>query len=74
MSTNAIRVSTDDMLEIQEAIERNASISEIRELLKKARLYHTSEECLQLPVAQLMERILMKYVVYPEAEYPGMAA
>ena len=51
MSANAIKVTTDDLLEIQEAIERDAPISEIRELLKKARLYHTSEEVLQLPVA-----------------------
>ncbi len=66
MSTNAIKISTDDMLEIQEAIERDAPISEIRKLLKKARLYHSGEESLRLPVAELMLRILHKYVVYPE--------
>jgi hypothetical protein len=36
--------------------------------LKKARLYHTSEKSLELPVAQLMERILFQYVVYPEGK------
>ena len=35
MSTKAIEVTTKDFLEIEEAIERDAPISEIRELLKK---------------------------------------
>ena len=67
MNTNAVKVTTQDLLEIQEAIENKAPISEIIALLKKARLYHTSEKSLQLPVAQLMERILHQYVVYPES-------
>ena len=65
MSANAVRVTTQDLLEIQEAVENKVPISEVIELLKKARLYHTSEKSLQLPVAQLMERILHQYVVYP---------
>ena len=66
MSQKAVEVSTKDMFEIQEAVERKAPISEIRDLLKNARLYHTSEESLQLPVARLFERILHQYIVYPD--------
>ena len=66
MSANAVSVTTQDLLEIQEAVERKAPIAEVIVLLKKARLYHTSEKSLELPVAQLMERILFQYVVYPE--------
>ena len=71
MSTNAIKVSTMDLLALQEAVENDKSISEIRELLKNARLYHNSEPELQLPVANLMIRILEKYVVYPVDKNEG---
>lgn len=63
MSTKAVEVTTNDFLEIEEAIERDAPISEIRELLKKGRFYYTSEKALQLPAATLFERILRRYIV-----------
>jgi len=63
MSTKAIDVSTRDLLELQEALDKDAPISEIRELLKKARLYYTSEQSLQLPAAVLFEKILRKYII-----------
>lgn len=66
MSTSAITVTTKDLLELQEAIEQHKPISDIRDLLKKARLYHNSEESLRLPVANLMIRILNQYIVYPQ--------
>jgi len=63
MGTKAIEVTTKDFLEIEEAIERDAPISEIRKLLKDGRFYYTSEKALQLPAATLFERILRKYIV-----------
>lgn len=64
MSVKAVEVSTKDFLELEEAIERDAPISEIRELLKRGRFYYASEKSLQLPAAVLFERILQKYVVW----------
>jgi len=63
MSVKAIEVTTRDFLEIEEAIERNATVSEIRELLEKGRFYYSSEESLQLPAATLFDKILTKYIV-----------
>lgn len=66
MSTKAIEITTKDFLEIEEAIERNASITEIRKLLREGRFYYPSEKALQLPAAALFERILRKYIVERE--------
>jgi hypothetical protein len=63
MSMKAIEVSTRDMLEIEEAIDRNAPIEEIRGLLKKARLYYASEPELQPATTELFKKILWKYIV-----------
>lgn len=68
MSTKAIEVTTKDFLEIEEAIERNAPIIEIRKLLRKGRFNYISEKALELPAAVLFERILRKYVIEAEAE------
>jgi hypothetical protein len=65
MSVKAIEVTTKDLMKIEEAIERKAPISEVIELLKSARLYHTSEQSLCIPVAELLKRVLWQYVVYP---------
>ena len=63
MSAKAIEVTMRDFLGLEEALERNAPIAEIRELLKKGRFYHSSEESLQLPAATLFDKILTKYIV-----------
>ena len=63
MSIRAIEVTTKDFLDIEEALERDAPLSEIRTLLKRGRFYYTSERALQLPAARLFERILQKYII-----------
>lgn len=63
MNIKAIEATTKDFLEIEEAIERDAPISEIRELLREGRFYYVSESALQLSAAILFERILRKYIV-----------
>lgn len=63
MSTKAIEVTMKDFLDIEEAIEKDASISEIKKLLENGRFYYSSEPSLQLPAARLFERILQKYIV-----------
>lgn len=66
MTIKAVEVSTKDLLELEELIEKDASIEEIREALKKARLYYSSEESLKDPCLAVFKKILWKYIVERE--------
>ena len=63
MSVKAVEVSTKDLLRLQEAIDSDASICEISVLLKKSRLYYSSEQGFMLPTLLVFQRVLQKYII-----------